>query len=216
MYVSPYQPIPRGRSAPVVYRRGMGDMTRTNLAKSSGALVGSSIMALSPLAGPAAPFVALAGLAVTGLSNLFATVFSGCGQTCVQASQLVDKVFTDYWKPNLEQYMALPVRNRAAQQAALAVFDYGWSMILQGCGDPALGDAGKRCISERQRGGIYDGFTPYRDPIANDPGVVDNPVASAGDSILSAVGLNPTAQVGGVDVDKLILPGLLIGLALVL
>ncbi len=188
---------------------GLGDVTKTNLAKQSGALVGSSIMALSPLAGPAAPFVALAGLAVTGLSNLFASVFSGCGQTCVEASKLVDKVWLDYWKPNLDAYMALPVRTKAAQDAALAVFDYGWSMILQGCGDPALGDAGRRCISERNRGGIYDGFAVYRDPIANDPAVVANPVPSVSDSLTMFLAGGTNAS--GAMLPGWVIPALLVG-----
>lgn len=197
--------------------RGLGDVTKTNLAKQSGALVGSSIMALSPLAGPLAPFVALAGLAVSGLSNLFASAFSGCGQTCVQASQLVDKVWLDYWKPNLAAYMALPVRNKAAQDAALAVFDYGWSMILQGCGDPALGDAGRRCISERDRGGIYDGFAVYRDPIANDPLVIPNPVpavAGVADTLSTFLGGGSNAT--GAVLPGWVVPALLLGGGLLL
>jgi hypothetical protein len=165
--------------------------------------------------------VALAGLAVAGLSNLFASVFSGCGQTCVEATHVVDQVERQYMVPNLQQYLALPVRTKAAQDAALQVFDYAWQMVLQGCGDPNLGDAGRRCISERGPSGSIPGhpgmnwFTLYRDPIANDPGVVPNPtpaslVGDAGSGLLAALGVNPQTSVGGVPLAGLMLPGALL------
>jgi hypothetical protein len=42
----------------------------------------------------------------------------------------------------------------------------------------SLGDAGARCISDRQRGGKWDWFAYYRDPIANDSNVISDAVGA--------------------------------------
>lgn len=69
-------------------------------------------------------------------------------------------------------------KTRSTQTEALAAFDEIWAWLIseQGCGNFQLGDAGRRCISERAYGGTVpntDGnwFKWYRDPIANDPDV---------------------------------------------
>ena len=92
---------------------------------------------------------------------------------------------------NLAAYRNSPP-NAATQAAALSNFDSLWQSILQGCGDPALGDAGRRCISERQRGGEWDYFERYRDPLEGSsvdsvstvtpgaPGTQSQPPAAAG------------------------------------
>ena len=50
---------------------------------------------------------------------------------------------------------------------ALAKFDEIWELYLETpCGDPTLGTSGKCCIEERCRGGDFDWFAKYRDPIA--------------------------------------------------
>ena len=70
--------------------------------------------------------------------------------------------------------------------------------MQQSCGNPALGAAGQRCISERLvRGGSApwctkpnnvgcDWYTTIYDPIANDPNVVADP-ASAVNSVVSSI-----------------------------
>jgi hypothetical protein len=146
------------------------------------------------------------GIAV-GLASFFAKfIGKGCGQTCVQATQIVDTVERDYLKPNLAAYMNAPTHFRSNQVKALEVFDYAWSQVLAGCGDPALQAAGRRCISERERGGTApwcptadhrgcDWFTLYRDPIANDPNVVDDPAPKTVGETISRVVSGSTAGV---------------------
>jgi hypothetical protein len=122
-------------------------------------------------------------LAIAALvTGMIINVFSGCGNSCIQATHVVDKVEAEYLKPLLDKWQSMPVKYYSVQQAMLKVFDDAWEQILRGCSDPALGDAGKRCISERQRGGTSkwcpncNWFTLYRDPIANDPNVVPDPI----------------------------------------
>ncbi len=68
---------------------------------------------------------------------------------------------------NLQAYMNSP-RTPEDQQAALWNFDQLWQAVVQSCSDTRLGDAGRRCINDRIRGGQWDWFSYYRDPIAND------------------------------------------------
>jgi hypothetical protein len=104
---------------------------------------------------------------------------SGCGPTCVLSSRLVDRLEPQL-KANRDAYLA-GSRTQAEQTAAAAVFDGAWAWLssFDACGSPDLGDAGRRCLSDRARGGKWDWFALYRDPIANDPAVQLSPIASA-------------------------------------
>lgn len=105
---------------------------------------------------------------------------------------------------NLNAYMSGP-RTVSDQRAALESFDRIWAWLTspEGCGNYQLGDAGRRCISERAAGGTVPGaggnwFVWYRDPIANDPEVQPDPApATAGTGGGSGAGGN--AAVGGGD-----------------
>jgi hypothetical protein len=110
-----------------------------------------------------------AGIAVAGalISALIAN--SGCGPTCVLATRIVDQLEPQL-KANRDAFLA-GSHTAADQAAALANFDAAWSWLssAQACGSPELGDAGRRCISDRNRGGQWDWFSYYRDPIASTP-----------------------------------------------
>ena len=218
---------------------GGGALSVSNVARSGAPVstqiessIGTSLLTAAPFTGPAAPFVAVAGLAAHFLAAM--GVGSGCGQTCVLSSQYADQAET-LLQRNLDTYFSLAApRDPAARAAALRVFDAIWSDLSQACGNPALGDAGKRCITDRQSGACvwrqnktpqYPGipqigecwnwFSGYRDPIANDPDVA--PVYSA--PALDASGFNPTPAgaiaPGASDAPNyLLLAGLLAGVAL--
>jgi len=156
--------------------RGMG----------SGGQILSVAGSVAPFTGPAAPFVSL-GVALTGL---LMKVFSGCGQTCVLASNEANQV-EQYLQKNLALYQQSG-HTQSEQAAALANFDNAWSILEQYCGNPQLGKAGQNCIGDRQAGACkwkndgaggpagsgsvcWNWFVGYRDPIANDPNVVPDP-----------------------------------------
>jgi hypothetical protein len=71
-------------------------------------------------------------------------------------------------------------KSLANQALALKNFDQAWEAMQNYCGQASEGSPGQRCISERKRGGKYDWFAAYRDPIANDPqaGVIDRQMAA--------------------------------------
>ena len=163
--------------------RGLGAPVSTSIESS----IGTGLLSAAPFTGPAAPFLA-AGGAVADLLASFG-IGSGCGQTCVLSSQYADKA-EGILKNNVGTYLGLPVpRSSIAQQAALSIFDTVWNDLSAQCSNPSLGDPGRRCISDRQRGGKFDWFGWYRDPIANDTNVVqDSTVDSAAAAVSNALG----------------------------
>jgi hypothetical protein len=204
----------------------------------------SILVALGAVAGPVG--AAIAGL--VALASKIASLFGGCGQTCVISSDDANQV-GDYMTQNLNTYLAAPVHYASLQSAALNNFDTAWASLVAACSNPQLGTAGKNCISERQEGACfwkaspggwsqangkwtYTGYGPagsgsacwnyfvgMRDPIAQDPTVVPDPVAS---SAASTGGSGSTASTGSAatgsspDLAPLLVIGGLIGLALLL
>jgi hypothetical protein len=154
--------------------------------------------------------VPVIGAALVGATMLVSYLIrnSGCGVTCVETSQWANQAAAALQKV-LDAYFALPAPRTQAQQAvALANFDAIWEQLQQACGQAGTGDAGVRCISDRQAGActwkqkyapVYPGepaigqcwnwFNGYRDPIAADPVVPDPPdaVTSAAGSAVSSL-----------------------------
>jgi hypothetical protein len=175
--------------------------------------IASGLLSAAPFAGPAAPFLVVAG----GVASLLAAfgVGSGCGETCVLSTKYANQA-ESLLKQNLDTYLAQHPRYYSAQQAALGVFNAVWNDLVQQCSNPSLGSAGQRCISDRQAGACkwrdssgrcFNWFSGYRDPIANDPTVQPddptpaNPVTSALDSVVGSgwtSDLLPLAVIGGL------------------
>jgi hypothetical protein len=168
----------------------------------AGSAAGATILGMS--ASLAVPIIgaALAGITI-GIEKLIQN--SGCGPTCVQTSAWANQA-EPYLKQNIAAYFALPApRSQSAQAAALANFDAIWNQLLQLCSQPDVGNAGKRCISDRQSGACtwkqtsdspllqfpgepapgacWNWFNGYRDPISMDAAVPDSQSAGPVDSI---------------------------------
>ena len=225
-----------------VPRRGMGQLSPTNQtiaagAASAAALTGTLIGALAaiPIAGPIAAAVASIGV-------LLANVFSGCGNTCEETTNLANHA-EPLLLQNLQTYMSAPVHYASLQAAALNNFTLTWNALVQACSNPSLGSAGQACISDRQNGscayktspggwanGVYtypgangsgsacwNWFVGYHDPIANDPTVVPDPTGVSSDvsGLLSSVGV-PSAVFGIPSGDLLLIGGALLLAALLL
>jgi hypothetical protein len=163
------------------------------------------LVAMGTIGGPVG--IAISGLIAVGLA--LTKVFSGCGQTCVQASNIANQV-EPILQENLNQYLSAPVRYASMQAAAANNFQTAWNALAQNCANPQLAQAGQRCISDRQRGACtwktsaggwtqsaggswsyiapgpdgsgstcWDWFLGYLDPILNDPEVVPDPIPGA-------------------------------------
>lgn len=135
--------------------------------------------------------VPVIGAAVAGVTLWLASIFKRNAQK-EAATQIVDQIEPKL-QENLRAYFSGP-RTRASQLQALHNFDAAWEAMKQACQNSQLGDAGKRCISDRQQGACHwktkciqwvDGvcvdyqldpagecwnwFVGYRDPIEKDP-----------------------------------------------
>lgn len=182
----------RGMGATPAQIVGTGFQVGTPVATAgiSSALTAPSglILGLSPTL--AVPII---GAALTGISILAMKLIqnSGCGPTCIQASDYANQA-EPILRNNLNTYLALPKpRSQSQQAAALETFDRVWAQLVQLWSDPALGNAGKRGISDRQAGACkwrdasgscFNWFSGYRDPIANDPNVVPDSQAALSSS----------------------------------
>ena len=175
--------------------------------------------------------------AIAQIGVLLANVFSGCGETCVEATQIANQC-EPLLLQNLQTYMNAPVHYASLQAAALNNFQMTWAALQNACSQPALQSAGAACISDRQAGAchyqtspggwqgttyVYPGaqgsgstcwnwFVGYHDPIANDPTVVPDPVAgsSAVSSVLSSVGISPSTTFFGLPLGDLLIGGALL------
>lgn len=110
---------------------------------------GTSALAIAPFTGPAAPFVAIAGAVAEILGAI--GVGKGCGQTCITASNYANQAEA-LMNQNLNAYVSLTTRYQSQQTQALQNFDQLWAGLVSACSNPALNDAGKNCISQRQSG----------------------------------------------------------------
>ncbi len=178
-------------------------------------LTGAALSAAVPIVG--------AALAAATMLVQYLVVNSGCGQTCVITSSWANQA-ADALQQVMDAYFALPAPRTEAQKAlAVANFHTIWDQLTKACGQPGTGDAGKRCISDRQAGActwkqkyapVYPGqpeigecwnwWNGYLGPIQADPVVPDpSPVAEASaavDSILAGDSSNllPALLVGGL------------------
>jgi hypothetical protein len=182
---------------PHPYLSGLGDQQSAQLGVQLGATAASGAVGAAAAAGLiSATAVPVIGAAVAGVALLVTDLVknSGCGQTCIETSQWANQAEAAL-QQNINAYFALPApRAKSNQDLALQTFDQIWAALTgpNNCGNPAMGDAGVRCITDRERGACkwrstvnvtaYPGAVPvgecwnwflgYRDPIANDPDVV--------------------------------------------
>ncbi len=165
-------------------------------AASVAAATGAPALILGMAPAIAIPIIGAAMVGVTIAVTLLIKN-SGCGQTCVITSQWANEAQSAL-KANIDAYFALPVpRTKAQQGVGLANFDAVWAALVAQCGQAAVGDAGKRCISDRERGACkwratensqwpgglqlgqcFNWFSAFRDPIANDSQVEGDSLAS--------------------------------------
>lgn len=153
---------------------------------------------------------AILAMAASFVGPLTALVNKGCGATCIQASKWADQAQAAA-EDIKRQYWGTPTpRPRSLQQNALAALQSIFQALQSACSDPALGDAGRRCLSERLvEGGTApwcpsgtgcDYWTAYYRPIEKDPNVVSD-VGAIGDSVAQALGIG-----SGTDWLKFLLP----------
>lgn len=116
-----------------------------------------------PIGAAFGPVGALVGAVVSLGAEIASAVGlgTGCGQPCIQATAVVNQAEV-VLKANLAAYQ------NGQQDAATSIanFNQVWLSVQQACSGIA-GAAGENCIKDRQRGGKWDWFALYLDPISN-------------------------------------------------
>lgn len=185
-----------------------------------GSAVGSAALsALGPeaAAGPYGIAIGAAVAAISALSGVISKLINGCGSGCTQATAIVNQADT-YVQQIGTAYWQAPQRTVSLQQYTLQQLDTIFAQVRTLCGQ-IPGQPGIDCVQQRLvRGfvppwctanglavGINDVVSPNitnvlgrcggwydvtYDPIAQDPGVVADPVTSSVDSVASALGIN--------------------------
>ncbi len=195
MYVQTYSGLGDAQST----ARTVGVLGSIASAGSVGLLATFGASSLIPIVGPAL------GAAVLGIQYLIAN--SGCGQTCVVTSSWANQA-AGQLDQLVQTYFSLPApRTQSQQNAAITAFNAVWDTLKQQCGQPGTGDAGKRCISDRQagacvwkqaydptypgqpkKGECWNWFNGYLKPIQDDPVVPDSVATSASSAVDSIFG----------------------------
>ncbi len=184
-----------------------------SIASAGGSILGIAASSLVPIVGPA---LAAATMLIQSL-----VANSGCGQTCIVTSQWANQAAAALQQVK-DAYFALPAPRTNAQKAvALANGQDIWRTLQQQCGQPGTGDAGKRCISDRQAGACtwHQAYPPtypgdpelgacwnwdngYFAAIRQDPTVPDASLSTDVSSILGGslegVDWMPLAVIGGL------------------
>src|ERR1035437_3794612 len=210
MYVSTMAPVGFNGA------RGLGDAASTaqqvQIGGSMAAGTATAILGSLTAGGATAVLgITAASVPVTGAALVAATLLvtyliknSGCGITCVETSSWANQAAAALQKV-MDAYFALPAPRPQAQQAvAVANFHTIWAQLQQACGQPGTGNAGVRCISDRQGGACpwkkkyapvspgepaigecWNWFNGYLGPIQADPVVPDppDPLAAAATSV---------------------------------
>lgn len=184
-------------------------------AASTAAATGSSAAILGMAPALAVPII---GAAIVGITiAIVAILRSGCGQACIVTSQWANQA-EKLLEQNIQAYFALPApRTESQRNAALNNFEVVWARLQQLCGQQGTGQAGVRCITDRQQGACvwkqradspllqyphqpqpgecWNWFSGYRDPIAMDsviPDPIGDQISGAVSEVANAAGVSPS------------------------
>ncbi len=167
--------------------------TAPNIASSTATTVASTMAAKGVVL--SAAWVPVVGPAVAAVTiGIMALMNRKSGKQKVATTEIVNDL-EPMMRRNVEAYLEGP-RTRSSQALALKNFDDAWAWLTStaACGNPEYGNPGRACISDRSPGGKWDWFSYYRDPIAQDTNVVDDPPLQALTADLPAIGGMPASQ----------------------
>jgi hypothetical protein len=180
------------------YPYGLGDVSQQQASATVASSLQQSAQLATAVGGPLAGAIVEAAAGLAKIVSLF-----GPNPNNTITTEWVNQVEADVLKPNLAAWQALPADKKyyTLQQTALNTFTQAWGQIVQLCSNPQLGSAGTNCLKDRQRGGKWDWFSYYYDPIANDPQVIPDPVATTSGSVTGAIDSTVTSlsqSLGGI------------------
>jgi hypothetical protein len=165
-------------------------------------IASSSTGAIASAIGLSVPVIGVAIMGVTfGITSLIGWI-NKRGQQKVAAIKIVEEV-EKYMQMNVDAWNSSP-KTKTNQQAALGNFNQLWEQMVKALSQGDLGSASERGISDRSRGGQWDWYSYYYDPIANDINVVEDSAAlqqnimGSVESVIDSVGGWGMVALGGV------------------
>ena len=195
-----------------------------SLAASAASLATGGLAVAGVISGAAAGPVGLAIGGAALVAGLIAKQFAGCGPTCTVTSDAANQI-----EPLMQQNLAAwhsSTKTRSEQAIALNNFDTLWSKLQQFCQSGQFGTAGQNCVADRKAGACkwkdsngecWNWFIGYRDPIANDPRVVNDTAVGISTSGVASGLIESISNISNSSGDGMILPViLLIGGGLIL
>lgn len=190
---------------------GLGVLPPPSSLIASGLTVGTSVAASAGLLtaiGIGAQAVPIVGSIVGGIALVIGAlgIGNGCGASCTASTAVVNEI-----EPYLQQNLQAAQQQAAANEGCLtsaevstlqANFNQLWNYVTQNC-QKVGGPGGSQCVADRQRGGKWDWFKLYLDPINSYP--VCSISSSAG-LVSSFSSLSPL-MLGGIALIGLLLFG---------
>ena len=96
-------------------------------------------------------------------------------------------------------------RSAEHKEFALKVFEQNWNTVLANCNDSSMGKPGQACIKDRQRGGQWDWFKLYYDPIVQTEVIEQQSILNPSNLFGSSGGINPWVAIGLIGIAYLAL-----------
>ena len=155
------------------------------------------------------PIIGGAIAAVTAIIGIFMSNAAKYHAQESATTKVADTTST-LMKQNLDSWNASE-KTVSEQQQCISNWTVLWNNLVTQCGQSSMADPGKRCVSERAPGGIYDMTASWLDPIRNDPNVKPDPVTDVlGRLIQTATGqeIDPSTGLPVEGSGKLLLIGL--------
>lgn len=194
-YYSPCNPLNFGLGCGSICNcnNGLGDVASNQLGHqiASGTLAtGASI---AGIVGATMFGVPIVGPILGGLALLAGFLFKPDLKK-IATTHVVDQAEI-LMKQNLSQWNSLSPSQKTPeiQAQALDAFNQIWNAVTSNCSSPDYGSAGVNCVNDRKRGGKWDWFSYYYDPIANDPQIIINSqsqnssIVSGASNIISSI-----------------------------
>jgi len=125
---------------------------------------GYSVFGLAPAL--AVPVIGAAVVGVTILVNMWLGGIARRNKQKDATTQIVNEA-EPLLQQNRDAFLSTSQHTQAEKEQALANFDAIWGQVVGACSSGAYDAAGSRCVGDRQRGGQWDWFSYYRDPIAS-------------------------------------------------
>lgn len=189
----PQCPCSNGNFVPAVSPPSGAASLSLGMMQIGAAAASSSIAAAVAGASMAVPLIGAAIAGVTAIVGFFVNRAAQYHSEESAATGIVNQAEV-LMKQNLSAWQSTSPKTQSAQYVALQNFCVVWNEVVKACNVTQLAAPGQRCVADRQRGGKWDWFSYYYDPIANDSSVVpDASVSPAGQSAGQSAGASTVA-----------------------